>query len=145
MNTENNKLIALFMGGKLNNQSTLRLAHHEIWLPIHGICRYDTIEIGKGKILKYHTSWDWLMSVVEKIEAIQWENTPAFSCWSSQPFTLRIEGQNAEIIIDGGSIPRDPIHKTFPVQPIDFKGKSKLEITYLMVVDFIKWYNQQTS
>lgn len=48
---ENNKLIAAFMGGKLKGQSLINLSPQDIWLPIHGICRHDTIEIGKGKRL----------------------------------------------------------------------------------------------
>jgi hypothetical protein len=57
MNTqENNKLIAEFMGmqhtdiGWYDNEETLQLQNNT----------FDE--------LKYHTSWDWLMPVVEKIE-----------------------------------------------------------------------------
>jgi hypothetical protein len=54
------KLIALFMGGNIKDSKY-------IWLPIHGICRHDTTESGKGMILNYHKSWDWLIPVVDKI------------------------------------------------------------------------------
>lgn len=67
---DTNKLIAVFMGGKLNGQSTIRLAHNHIWLPKHGICNYHTIDIGNGKTLHYHDSYDWLIPVVQKIAKI---------------------------------------------------------------------------
>ena len=60
MNTiESNRLIAEFMGAHSYNK-------RELFVPIHGICYHDTIELGRGKVLKYHKSWDWLMPVVEK-------------------------------------------------------------------------------
>ena len=55
------------MGGKTNEMSRLDLDPQDMWLPMFGICRWDTIELGKGKILKYHKSWDWLMPVFAKI------------------------------------------------------------------------------
>ena len=56
----NNKLIAEFMGV------------HEI---MHdGYSEYDfddnTLDVVHQKHLRYHTSWDWLMPVVEKIEQV---------------------------------------------------------------------------
>lgn len=57
---ENNKLIALFMS------ATIR-SNFELWLPIHGVCRFDTVDLGRGKTLHYHDSYDWLIPVVEKI------------------------------------------------------------------------------
>lgn len=62
-----NKLIADFMGAKCNDTSYLKLNPRELWLPIHGVCRHDTIDLGMGKTMCYHYSWDWLMPVVEKI------------------------------------------------------------------------------
>lgn len=78
--TEQNKLIAEFHGGLRREQcsdtTASKMKHHEMWIPHHGICRIDTIEIGRGKTLHYHDSWDWLMPVVEKINQldIEWTN-----------------------------------------------------------------------
>ena len=74
MNVQTNLQIALFMGANKRNQT-------DMFVPIHGICNYITIELGNGKILEYHKSWDWLMPVVHKCLTIckakmlnEWEN-----------------------------------------------------------------------
>lgn len=64
---EGNKLIAEFMGGKYDKDTNFPIHPNDIWLPIHGITNYTTINMGCGKILLYHSSWDWLLPVVEKI------------------------------------------------------------------------------
>lgn len=67
---KNNKKIALFMGGKTSETSRLDLDPHDMWVPMFGICRWDTVELGKGKIFKYHKSWEWLMPVLAKINSL---------------------------------------------------------------------------
>jgi len=65
MTTESNKLIAEFMGLK----PVEHLGRYSISKD-HCTCNEDTPEKamqGFGSIAKYATSWDWLMSVVEKI------------------------------------------------------------------------------
>lgn len=55
MNTqENNQLIAEFMGWDINSPSTFPIDLHQ----------EDSLQ-GHWE-LKFHTSWDWLMPVVEK-------------------------------------------------------------------------------
>lgn len=71
MKRQQNKFIALFMGGLLKGQTRVRLNENEIWLPIHGTVRFDTIESGTGKILKYHKDWNWLIEVIRKIASTQ--------------------------------------------------------------------------
>lgn len=68
MYTENNKIMAEFMGGLKNRESRLSLQNNEIWLPVHGVCHLGN----NGKVLKYHLSWDWLIPVVEKIEDLNY-------------------------------------------------------------------------
>ena len=53
---ENNKLIAEFMGAYFDDKGMTRLCGR------FGLERVNTLN------LKYHTSWDWLMPVVQKIE-----------------------------------------------------------------------------
>jgi hypothetical protein len=53
--TENNKLIAEFMGVETTSDATNSMYH------------YEGNSIGRN--LHYHNSWDWLMPVVEKIES----------------------------------------------------------------------------
>ena len=55
---DNNKLVAEFMGDTFYPE-----VQH--WYDSHGSFI--------GDALKYHTSWDWLMPVVEKIENISGE------------------------------------------------------------------------
>lgn len=66
---KDNKTIAIFMGGKTSDMSRFVSGYQNIWLPIHGVCNWATVDIGNGKTLKYHKSWDWLMPVFNKIQA----------------------------------------------------------------------------
>lgn len=110
MNTiENNKLIAEFMGGKPKDG--------KYWfIPYHCLVNMDTIEIGNGRISKYHTSWDWLMPVVEKIWNIIGNRSSLFYFEVDEEFT--IYGKE---------------------KPSMDSNKSNC---YLAVVEFIKWYNE---
>jgi len=69
--------------------------------------------------LQYHTSWDWLMPVVEKIDEVSDENT-LFKIEHNRAFVEDIE--NYYIFID-------------------VTASSRLEATYKAVVEFIKDYN----
>lgn len=55
----NNKSIAIYMGGKTYDKSNIPMGSQYIWLPFHGVCRWD--------LLRYHESWDWLIPVIDKI------------------------------------------------------------------------------
>ena len=95
---ENNILIAEFMG------------HYHIK---DGYYRVFPTKCVRVKGLEYHSSWDWLMKVVEKIESLK----------------------NSVTIFDvGAGIEGLLIIERF--------GTTKLEGTYLTVVEFIKWYNK---
>jgi hypothetical protein len=74
---------------------------------------------------KYHLSWDWLMPVVEKIEKINRYN-------EYYPDTVTIwkdcckisDGNNGNELV------------------CVYSGTTKIEATWLAVIDFIKWYNK---
>lgn len=70
--------------------------------------------------LRYDTSWDWLMPVVEKIE--------------TEKFSVMIIGKYTRI-------QRPHPYKEFATDICD----SKIQSAYKAVVEFIKWYNQQTK
>ena len=110
--TENNKLIAEFMGG-ITSEKNNRIVqgYQNIWLPVHGVCRWDTVEEGRGKILKYHLSWDWLMPVIDKIT-------------SNDSYQKYVAQTN---ILNEGGI---------------FINPKFIKATYNNVVEFIQWYNE---
>ena len=81
----NNKLIAEFMGGgefRTNRQ---------------GVEFVEFIPLGEWKVedLPYHTSWDWLMPVVEKIENYLADNVGKVGyfdeCLSSNDLEVRYQ------------------------------------------------------
>jgi hypothetical protein len=88
--------------------------------------------------LKYDTSWDWLMPVVEKIETICYVGLDAVH--------VRIEGAKCKIWtsydekeflkLTGDDNNEDNKFK------VGCSYKTKIESTYQCVVDFIKWYNE---
>ena len=106
MTTEQgNKLIAEFMGGTLDSP---------------GSPYYYFLEKGKYETeLKYHSSWDWLMPVVEKIETLN------NSCT-----LVIIEDERCHIDTQNGF-------------ELDSVGCTKIEATYNAVVRFIEWYNNK--
>ena len=71
---KDNKLIAEFMGANPTKESTNVYAYE-----MYGII--DTIEDGVNEQhfflsseMKFHSSWDWLMPVVDKIESFEDDN-----------------------------------------------------------------------
>lgn len=65
---------------------------------------------------KYHTSWDWLMPVVEKIAEMGMSG---------------YEDNNIELVEQGGKV-------------AGLQVCMGIERVYQAVVEFIKWYNQQS-
>ena len=103
--TENNRLMAEFMG--LN-------------IITDGISFFDT----NYKPLKnYHSDWNWLMEVVEKIENLGYGVTIGMADYC--------------IIQNDWKEDLKEIHS--------LTENSKLLCTYNACVEFIKWYNQQTK
>lgn len=121
--TENNKLIAEFL---VKNEGGLVKLKENIFSTI------DEFEIPDDyltlKDLKYHKDWNWLMSVVEKIENLQDENNCAiYNVQIEQSFTEIIDNHTSETII------------------YNIDADSKIEAVYNTVIEFIKWYNEQNK
>jgi hypothetical protein len=118
--TEQNKLIAEFMGiEKISYSDT----------PTVERFRYGNSMLFETD-LKYHTSWDWLMPVVEKIQSIDITPAPNY------------RGYRIEIVPSGYvSI------KGFPMPPIlanvSIEG-SLINAVYQAVIQFVEWYNLTT-
>lgn len=121
MNTqENNKLIAEFMGGKLIFPSTCNYGVFEFSKKDKYILTYNvepTTENGIAQhLLKFNTSWDWLMKVVDKIE--------------SMGFCFDIMGKACSISRHDEMI-------------VDLNGNDfdkKIDSVYFACVDFLEWY-----
>lgn len=105
---ENNKLIALFMGIELTKDN--KGNHPLISAPFPPI-----------ECFQYHSSWNWLMPVVEKIESLKF--------WVENRYTyVAIGKKDHENSIISNSF--SSLHNT------------KIEAIYKTVVQFIKWYNE---
>jgi hypothetical protein len=135
MNIENNKLIAEFMGntpsfsvvdisdyqgdhvlstGLSKEAANADKSHYDERFSIDS-------EIIKDE-LKYHTSWDWLIPVVEKIESLN------VVCFEKN---LQEEGDYQCLFTKGNDI------------FICHYADTSKEATHRVVVEFIKWYNER--
>lgn len=109
---EKNKLIAEFMG---------------IQTP-DGLIFQDT-NTKEFHSIKYHTSWDWLMPVVEKIDSMLADDE-----------YITIEYKTAYIDIYAPSwIFPDYKGDSFTISG---SGQTKIEAVYNCVMEFITWYNE---
>ena len=111
---ESNRLIAEFMGLIINPNPW-----RDDW-----IMTKKTHEDEVWKISDYHRSWDWLMSVVDKIE-------------NEIGHAVKICQKDASIFEhDSNSNLNELLQET---------GENKRKAVYKVVVEFIKWYNEQKS
>tara|TARA_R110001606_G_scaffold53872_1_gene132536 strand:- start:155 stop:496 length:342 start_codon:yes stop_codon:yes gene_type:complete len=110
---ESNKLIAKFM--ELETPDGCYFEH---------LTQEGNKELTHHMLLQYHTSWDWLMPVVEKIECTTIDNDDN----SDNFFNVMIEV--FECNINGGEI------------CICESGNTKREATYNAVVEFINEHNK---
>jgi len=124
-----NAIIAEFMG--LNK----KIVHFEKFYSWSDAPFFYTTEESKEKVVeniakysKYHSDWNWLMEVVEKIEKTR------RSQWSKYTFAcVKISSFGCDIIFYGN---RKEIIS-------DIVRPSKIEAVYDACVKFIKWHNQQ--
>lgn len=132
MNTiEGNKLIAVFMRYEVDKQK---------WAKSQNILIYeDAFHIDKQIILSsdliFHSSWNWMMPVVEKISKIKclWDNEQAGETDTYYPRTfgmLNTETKRPMVRLNSNCV---------------FEADTLIEATWLAVVDFIQWYNNQTK
>lgn len=114
--TENNKLIAEFMGVKFKDDEQYIKDLKEM--------KAEGIYYEQGYMasdLNYNSSWDWLMLVVEKINE------------THEVLIGRISINISEILDRDNPI----------VSIVCGNVSKKQEITYEAVVQFIKWYNEK--
>lgn len=85
------------------------------------------------EIYSYHSSWDWLMPVVKKIENM---DIVKYSLISKRNYINGNEYYKVQLGIDTENN-TDPAN--FPIEVMN--SHSKIEAVWLAVVEFIKWYN----
>lgn len=121
---EGNKLIAEFMGGK-----SYKGSNYIFYSFINGNIKpysefLDEFKWGYGcpldYELKFHSSWDWLMPVVEKIYMLD-------------------EVKDVAVHYD---YTRIWLQKGF-IESNSYTYNSFIEECWLTIVEFIKWYNEQ--
>lgn len=128
---ENNKLIAEFMGYRECPMKLYRMDDKFESVTIYSMYQeedeYLTIEAGKKQVkfspneMEFHSSWDWLMPVVEKIGSMFHQVKIEFN--EGFPY--------CEILCynEDGELSKE----------IKEEGDNA---TYQAVVEFIKWYNE---
>lgn len=121
--TENNKIIAKFMGITFIN-NVCRITDKLRNTPLEDAEYLQA----KDANLPFNSDWNWLMEVVEKIEKTR------RSQWSKYTFAcVKISSLGCEIIFYGN---RKEIIS-------DIVRPSKIESVYDACINFIKWYNEQ--
>lgn len=131
---QNNEMIAVFMGAVIIGKGESRL----IAFPDTKIEGGGYISNNKSiKDLKYHTSWDWLMPVVEKIESLG--DGDYITEFSINNHNVTLISQVNSKVKEALNLPID----TLKVR-IDYfdSDSSKLQATYQAICQFIEWYNE---
>lgn len=147
---EGNKLIAEFMEGKVLPHGNCKPYPKGLPDWSKRIYDFDTLRIGG---YEYHFSFDWLMPVVQKIESTSchFKDNPLFTDPEDDihnevdvSFRFRIEG--VECVIDYDILPQYYGTSTNFLELYDCRkltnGSTKLDNTWLAVVAFITYYNQ---
>ena len=117
---EGNKLIAEFMGNKRKESLSVWLRYKHWTIEPFGY--FDDCD------LKYNSSWEWIMPVVEKIELLGYE--------------VQISSQMESINDDRETIWHQDCIITDSVNEItDITSSSKINSVYQAIIKFITWYN----
>ena len=115
MTTENNNLIAEFMGRVI---------------PEDKLKFYDE----NPTTHYYHSNWNWLMEVVENIESLG--DTERFEITNSGVNITHYQTKEVKFIYNG-------YHTNKGMYLLTEKAvDTKIEAVYMAVVEFIKWYNK---
>ena len=120
MNTENNKIIAEFMGVSKSK------------IDANG----QVLNFENSKYNRYNSDWNWLMEVVEKIERLEdlerfeiTNHSVNITYYQSKEnkFILNLNHRNNGLYLMGG----------------ENTVNTKIQAVYSACLEFIKWYNEQ--
>ena len=126
---ENNKIIAEFLNWEFDDLSEtfetpfLKLVEPQAFGDEQFSCKLQDFE------LEFHSDWNWLMEVVEKIESLEiFDRMGRFNI-----NTKNFDENYTSFITDKDE------------DFIQCEGETKIEAVYSAVVEFIKWYNNQNK
>lgn len=132
---EGNKMIAVFMGAiPCKDWLDIDGYEHKDWYHTQWSNRLqENLELYSYRYsqLEYHSSWDWLMPVVEKIESLDKLGGIVTIQQGQCKITSRMLGDNSVYANKSNYMLMG--------------AKGKLFSTYEAVVEFIKWYNTQNQ
>lgn len=145
-----NEAIGKFMGGFLRKPDE----RFEDYIWDHESYMSPLVCKGKNE-LQYHSSWDWLMPVVEKINILKVYNPDGKNLSLMSTLTVHMEicghYRQAHCSIIGYitychtlTIPYNYIRVDLPSIFVHGK-KTLIEATYEAVCQFIQWYNNQST
>ena len=124
---ENNKIIAEFLDWEFDDLSEtfetpfLKLVEPQAFGDEQFSCKLQDFE------LEFHSDWNWLIGVIERIEGFEDENRCAkYNVNIQQCFVEIIDNHSSETIIE-----------------VDCN--SKIQAVYNACITFIKWYNEQNK
>ena len=124
---EDNKIIAEFLDWEFDDLSEtfetpfLKLVDPHAFGDEQFSCKLQDFE------LEFHSDWNWLMRLVEKIENLQDENNCAI-------YNVKVEQCFVEIIIN---------HTSETIVEVDCN--TKIQAVYQACVEFVKWYIEQNK
>ena len=144
---ESNKLIAEFVGWKQSDGQD-GIYHKDQWYSD----KYDFLP--PEQVFKFHSSLDWLMPVVEKIESLGSNIIMGRTLYSRFEIThnhIKLnwsKGNSYQLYLEVIPYWMDGRRNTIGVNKeylrVEIQQETtKIESLYIAVVEFIKWYNKQ--
>lgn len=131
-----NELIAEFMGFGLLDETPVSKTKIFKLTDKNGDPIHPYYGPMRGEQMRFGSSWDWLMPVVEAIEEIEEphpsNNPERGTIW---PYQVEILSRATVQIIDNQT--------NESIVTVSRDGIAKIEAVYKAVVEFIKWYNEQ--
>ncbi len=128
--TDKNRIIAQFMGlrPKLESPDVYSFSDSP-WFVTRG-SDPEKIMDDIANYAKYHSDWNWLMEVINRIEGIWIESET-----SQDTATVLIDGSFCQIYTNG----------TYINEIINIDGQKKIEAVHEAVYQFVVWNNQQVK
>ena len=128
---KNNALIAEFIGLKQNeyghyiNENNLFDAQYKLFI----------------NELKFHSSWDWIMYVVEKIDELQMNNV-VIDDEHFETCNFEFELKRNFATVHAYDYSKGQAYCDFVYNDSDME-ENKKDAVYSAVVNFVKWFNKQ--